>query len=320
MKQFDDTPEAVLAGWEGHLRRAYFYVALAFAGVALLPVLLGVAALFDFWVHVDPAGLCFGLALFPLAVALLYAWHYGGERKKLARLNTLSNPTLDAQFHVIRKQWQYVRRTSVGKRLVDILRSCIPLGIGFVIWSCLMVGMIWIIRQIPGEVPSLLIRRTVPAALFVFGYLLTYFYRDYVMNLHHRGSARGVRVIASDDRPFAPVLKHIRMRISRGPIWLVIEPPSSHLTADAGTHQAGWQDASHVIVMDSVDFMAGGPGLPSPEFVKRIQHPDIRYIAATEAVIGYLVDHVKPGEVIVILSIGDEVTMADTLLEQLRAS
>jgi hypothetical protein len=233
-------------------------------------------------------------------------------------VRTLRDPTLDGKYHVIRKQWQYVRRTSVRRRTLDILRVFIPVGIGLVIWVCLIGGTIWLDTLLPDGVSKLLDRIVGLGSLFMFAYVTMLLYRDYAPNLHRRGKARGVEVIASDTRAFAPVLRHIRKRISKGPIWLVVEPPAYQLTTNYMTHQIDWEDAEHVIVMDSVDFMQSGPHLTAPEFVALIHHRDIRHIAGMDAVIAYLVDHVEVGDVVVILSIGDEVTIADMLIERLN--
>jgi len=69
--------------------------------------------------------------------------------------------------------------------------------------------------------------------------------------------------------------------------------------------KSAFSDCDHVIVTEIYASREKKQEYSSKEVVKLMHHPDARQIAELEDVSAYLIDHLKPGNVLLVLSAGD---------------
>ncbi len=139
-----------------------------------------------------------------------------------------------------------------------------------------------------------------------------------------KGEAGGVTVI--DDYAHHPTairatLAAARARYGDRPLWAVWQPHTfSRTRALLAEFAAAFGDADHVIITDvyrSRD--AEDYGITPGSVLARMGHPDARHIGGLDAVVSDLADHVRPGDVVIVMSAGDATRVGDDLLAALRA-
>jgi UDP-N-acetylmuramate--alanine ligase len=138
-----------------------------------------------------------------------------------------------------------------------------------------------------------------------------------------KGEARGVTVI--DDYAHHPTairatLQAARARYGDRPIWAVWQPHTfSRTRALLDEFAAAFDAADHVIITDvyrSRDVEDFGI---TPQSVLSLMPADVdaRHIASLDAVTAYLSEHVREGDVVIVMSAGDATRIGGDLLAAL---
>ena len=82
--------------------------------------------------------------------------------------------------------------------------------------------------------------------------------------------------------------------------WIIV------ITTITGHFAASFGDADHVIVVDIFRSReAPDPAVSAGDIVRRMSHPDARYIPALVDAANYLCEQLKPGDVLLTLGAGD---------------
>ncbi|HUV16648.1 MAG TPA: UDP-N-acetylmuramate--L-alanine ligase [Pelolinea sp.] len=123
------------------------------------------------------------------------------------------------------------------------------------------------------------------------------------------GVVDGITVI--DDYGHHPTeiratLSATRCRYPDQKIWAVWQPHTYSRTQTlADEFKAAFTDADHVIVTEIYASREKKQDYSSKEVVEKMSHPDVRQIAELSDVTDYLIHHIKPGDVLLVLSAGD---------------
>ena len=124
-----------------------------------------------------------------------------------------------------------------------------------------------------------------------------------------QGEAGGIVVI--DDYAHHPseirvTLAGARCRYPDNPIWCVWQPHTYSRTRELiHDFATAFTDCDHVIVTDIYASREQKQDFSSSQLVSRMDHPDARHIARFSATSKYLMDHLQPGDVLLVLSAGD---------------
>ena len=137
-----------------------------------------------------------------------------------------------------------------------------------------------------------------------------------------KGEVNGITII--DDYAHHPTeikatLAAARTRFGERPIWAVFQPHtfSRTLSLFEGFVQA-FSNADHVIIVDIYASREGDEGLiNSQDIVKRMKHPDARYIGSLTEATDYLSTHLAPPAVLITLGAGDGYQVGEWVLERL---
>lgn len=138
-----------------------------------------------------------------------------------------------------------------------------------------------------------------------------------------KGEARRVTVI--DDYAHHPTairatLAASHIRYPGRPVWAIWQPHTfSRTKALLGEFAACFEDAGHVIITDiyrSRDRETFGI-TPGSVLDLMKDHPDARHIGPLDDVVAYLAEHVKAGDVVIVMSAGDATRVGSGLLEAL---
>jgi UDP-N-acetylmuramate--alanine ligase len=138
-----------------------------------------------------------------------------------------------------------------------------------------------------------------------------------------KGISRGVTVI--DDYAHHPTqlkttLKTARERYPGSKIWAVFQPHTySRTKALLREFAKSFADADHVIVTEvyaarEFDTL----GVSGSDIVALMEHPDARFIAELDEVVGYLLSHLKPGDLLLTLGAGDGYKVGEEVLAELE--
>jgi UDP-N-acetylmuramate--alanine ligase len=133
-----------------------------------------------------------------------------------------------------------------------------------------------------------------------------------------RGESHGILFI--DDYAHHPseiqaTLSAARARYPKRRLWAVWQPHTySRTKALFSEFSSAFNDADEVIASEI--YAAREPLQPfsSEEVVKAMRHPSARFIASLEDIRNYLLDHVQPGDVVLVLSAGDAVQVSAQVL------
>lgn len=141
-----------------------------------------------------------------------------------------------------------------------------------------------------------------------------------------KGERHGITVV--DDYAHHPTAIRVTLaaaaaRYPDRPLWAVWQPHTfSRTRALLDDFAASFQDADHVIVTDvyrSRDRETFGIG-PQDVLSRMKDHPDARHIGAFDEILAYLVEHARPGDVVIVMSAGDATRLCDDLLLALERS
>ena len=124
-----------------------------------------------------------------------------------------------------------------------------------------------------------------------------------------RGEAKGVTVI--DDYAHHPTeimatLAAARARYAKRRIWAIWQPHTYTRTQTLLTEfTRAFKDADEVIVSEVYASREPKQDFTSAEVVSAMPHASARYIETLEEISQYLIDHLQPGDVLLVLSAGD---------------
>ncbi|MCC6189697.1 MAG: UDP-N-acetylmuramate--L-alanine ligase [Anaerolineales bacterium] len=147
-------------------------------------------------------------------------------------------------------------------------------------------------------------------------------YRGAGRRFEVKGEAHGVTVV--DDYAHHPTeiratLTAARRRFGGRPLWVMFQPHTfSRTRALLADFAASFGDADHVIVVDIFRSReAPDPALSASDIVRRMNHPDARYIPALVDAANYLCEQLKPGDVLLTLGAGDGDVVGNKVLAAL---
>ncbi|MCJ7520041.1 MAG: UDP-N-acetylmuramate--L-alanine ligase [Anaerolineaceae bacterium] len=124
-----------------------------------------------------------------------------------------------------------------------------------------------------------------------------------------QGIVNGITVV--DDYAHHPTeiratLSAARCQYPDRQIWVVWQPHTYSRTRELiNDFKSAFSDCDHVIVTEIYASREKKQEYSSKEVVKLMHHPDARQIAELKDVSAYLIDHLKPGNVLLVLSAGD---------------
>ncbi len=144
-------------------------------------------------------------------------------------------------------------------------------------------------------------------------------YRGVQRRFEVKGEVDGIVVI--DDYAHHPTqirttLRTARERYPGRTIWVVFQPHTySRTKALLADFAASFADADHVIITDiyaarEFDDLE----VSAADIVARMRHPDARYIPGLNEAADYLVDHLKPRDVLITLGAGDGYKVGENVL------
>ena len=137
-----------------------------------------------------------------------------------------------------------------------------------------------------------------------------------------QGIANGVTII--DDYAHHPTeiratLSAARCQYPDRQIWVVWQPHTYSRTQELiNDFKDAFSDCDHVIVTEIYASREKKQDYSSREVVKLMHHPDARQIAELKDVSAYLIDHLKPGDVLLVLSAGDADQISKNVMDALR--
>jgi UDP-N-acetylmuramate--alanine ligase len=114
-------------------------------------------------------------------------------------------------------------------------------------------------------------------------------------------------------------LSAARCRYPDRSIWAVWQPHTYSRTRELiNDFKDAFADCDHVIVTEIYASREKPQDFSSREVVRLMVHPDARQIAALKDVSQYLFDHLKPGDVLLVLSAGDADEISRDVLHHLK--
>lgn len=138
-----------------------------------------------------------------------------------------------------------------------------------------------------------------------------------------QGIANGITVI--DDYAHHPTeiratLSAARCQYPDRQIWVVWQPHTYSRTRELiNDFKDAFSDCDHVIVTEIYASREKKQDYSSKEVVKLMRHPDAHQIAELKDVTIYLIDHLKSGEVLLVLSAGDADQISRDVIAVFRA-
>lgn len=144
-------------------------------------------------------------------------------------------------------------------------------------------------------------------------------YRGVQRRFEVKGEVHGIIVI--DDYAHHPTQIRTTLRTARErhpgrTIWAVFQPHTySRTRALLAEFAASFADADHVIITDIYAAREFDDlGVSAADIVTLMRHPDARYISGLNEVTEYLLDHLKPGDVLITLGAGDGYKVGENVL------
>jgi len=138
-----------------------------------------------------------------------------------------------------------------------------------------------------------------------------------------KGQAAGVTVV--DDYAHHPTairatLSAARLKYPGRPIWAVFQPHTySRTVALLDDFAAAFGDADHVLVTAIYAARESDTlGVSGADLVRRMVHPDTRYVAALDDAAAILLERVQQGDVIITLGAGDGYQVGERVLRGLH--
>ena len=136
------------------------------------------------------------------------------------------------------------------------------------------------------------------------------------------GTANGVSIIndyAHHPTEIRATLSAARCQYPDRQIWVVWQPHTYSRTRELiNDFKDAFNDCDHVIVTEIYASREKKQDYSSREVVKLMRHPDARQIAELKDVSDYLIDHLKPGDVLLVLSAGDADLISENVMDALK--
>ena len=139
-----------------------------------------------------------------------------------------------------------------------------------------------------------------------------------------RGETDGVTII--DDYAHHPTeiratLAAARLRYAKRRIWAVWQPHTYSRTQTLfGEFANAFSDADEVIVTEVFAAREAGQNYSAAQVVAAMPHPSAHFIPALPEVSNYLLSHLRPGDVLLVLSAGDADQVSAQVLAHLQES
>jgi UDP-N-acetylmuramate--alanine ligase len=139
-----------------------------------------------------------------------------------------------------------------------------------------------------------------------------------------QGEVNGITVI--DDYAHHPTeirstLSAARCRYPERRIWAVWQPHTYSRTRELmQDFKDAFGDCDHVIVTEIYASREKPQNFSSREVVRLMSHPDARQIPALKDVSQYLIEHLRPGDVLLVLSAGDADQISRDVLAYLKGT
>jgi UDP-N-acetylmuramate--alanine ligase len=137
-----------------------------------------------------------------------------------------------------------------------------------------------------------------------------------------KGEVGGILVI--DDYAHHPTeiqatLAAARRRYGRRPLWVFFQPHTySRTKALLDGFVASFQDADHVLISEIYAARERNTlGITAQDLVRRMNHPDVRYVETVEEASAHLQAALRPGDVVLTLGAGDGYIVGEDLLRAL---
>jgi len=134
------------------------------------------------------------------------------------------------------------------------------------------------------------------------------------------GEAGGVTWV--DDYAHHPTeiratLAAARRRFASRPLWVMFQPHTfSRTRALLDDFAAAFADADHVVIVDIYRSReAPDPGISAADIVRRMDHPDVRYVPALDDAAIYLCERLRSGDVLLTLGAGDGNVVGQRVLQ-----
>jgi len=131
-------------------------------------------------------------------------------------------------------------------------------------------------------------------------------------------------IVVVDDYAHHPTqirttLQAARERYPERTIWAVFQPHTySRTRALLGEFAASFAHADHVVVTEIYAARESDDlGVSAADIVARMKHPDARYIPGLNEAASHLLDHLKPGDVLLTLGAGDGYKVGEEVLTEL---
>jgi UDP-N-acetylmuramate--alanine ligase len=147
-------------------------------------------------------------------------------------------------------------------------------------------------------------------------------YRGAGRRFEVKGEAQGVTVV--DDYAHHPTeiratLAAARRRFGDRPLWVMFQPHTfSRTRALLADFAASFADADHVVIVDIFRSReTPDPALSAADIVRRMSHPDARYIPALVDAASYFCEQLRPGDVLLTLGAGDGNQVGQKVLDVL---
>lgn len=139
-----------------------------------------------------------------------------------------------------------------------------------------------------------------------------------------KGTVAGITII--DDYAHHPTeiratLAAARARYAGRTLWAIFQPHTySRFKALLNDFSKSFELADHVIVTEIFASREHDTlGAHATDLIKRMEHPDVRYIPEFEDIVRFLVENLQPGDVCITLGAGDCYLLGERLLDRLRA-
>jgi UDP-N-acetylmuramate--alanine ligase len=138
-----------------------------------------------------------------------------------------------------------------------------------------------------------------------------------------KGEAGGVVVVddyAHHPTEIAATLAAARTRYPDRRIWAVFQPHTfSRTRVLIDQFAAAFADADRVLVLDIYAAReTDNLGIDASALVSRMDHPQARHVGSRRQAAGYLLEHVRPGDLVLTLGAGDGDQVGEWVLDALR--
>jgi UDP-N-acetylmuramate--alanine ligase len=138
---------------------------------------------------------------------------------------------------------------------------------------------------------------------------------------------RAGEIVVVDDYAHHPTeiratLAAARTRYPERAIWAVFQPHTySRTRALLDDFAAAFADAGHVVIVDIFPAREVDDGsISSRDIVARMEHPDTYYIGSLEDAANFLIDRLRPGDVLITLGAGDGYRVGEMVISSVNDS